>query len=98
MFECPVLHSPDCRNGCKASAIYSWPYKFITSTNGKRELYDLSADPNETRDLYAAMPDRSKQLNSDLNDWKKTAPSKTLQKRNLDPEMMRRLKSLGYAQ
>jgi arylsulfatase A-like enzyme len=98
VFECPVLHSPDCRNGCKASAIYSWPYKFITSTNGKRELYDLSADPNETRDLYAAMPDRSKQLNSDLNDWKKTAPSKTLQKRNLDPEMMRRLKSLGYAQ
>ena len=44
-FPCPVAHSPDCPNGCTARAIFSWPYKFISTSNGHRELFDLSADP-----------------------------------------------------
>ena len=29
----------------------SWPYKFITSSSGKFELYDVSNDPGEDRNL-----------------------------------------------
>jgi len=98
VFPCPVLHSPDCPNGCTARAVYSWPYKFITSTSGKRELYDLSADPGETHDLSASLAPLVKNLNSDLNEWRKRAPSPSRQTLRLDKESVQRLKSLGYAQ
>ncbi|MGQ0723287.1 MAG: sulfatase, partial [Candidatus Eiseniibacteriota bacterium] len=33
-------------------AVFAGPHKLITSTTGKRELYDLSRDASETEDLY----------------------------------------------
>jgi len=97
-FPCPVLHPPECPNGCTARAVYSWPYKFITSTSGKRELFDLSMDPAETHDLSASLGPLAKQLNADLREWMKTAPARSRQKLQLDKESVQRLKSLGYAQ
>ena len=97
-FPCAVLHPPECPHGCTARAVYAWPYKFITSTSGKRELFDLSTDPDEQHDLYPDFIPFAKQLNSELEEWKKHSPVQSRQKMQLDDESLRRLKSLGYAQ
>jgi arylsulfatase A-like enzyme len=97
-FPCAVVQSPECPRGCIARAVFSWPYKFITSTNGRRQLYDLAADPDETRDLMRTMTRKGLQLNADLHAWMKTFPPHSRQKLQLNAEALRRLKSLGYVQ
>ncbi|MBV9507951.1 MAG: sulfatase [Acidobacteriia bacterium] len=97
-FPCAVLGSLECPRGCIARAVFSWPYKFVTSTNGRRQLFDISRDPDETRDLYPSMIGLGRELNGDLHAWMKTFPSHPRQAISLDPEALRRLKSLGYVQ
>jgi len=97
-FPCPVAHSPDCPNGCTARAIFSWPFKFITTSNGHRELFDLSGDPTESRNLYIRQPERAAQLADRLSMWMKSMPQQTRETHTLSPEDLRRLKSLGYVQ
>jgi arylsulfatase A-like enzyme len=97
-FPCPVAHSPDCPNGCTARAIFSWPYKFITTSNGHRELFELSGDPAESRNLYIQQPERAAQLADRLSVWMKSMPQQSQETHTLSPEDLRRLKSLGYVQ
>jgi arylsulfatase A-like enzyme len=97
-FPCATLQSPECPHGCLARAVYAWPYKFITSTSGRRQLYDLSTDPDETHDLLQTNTSEARQLNADLQAWMKTFPIHSRQKLQLDPEALQRLKSLGYVQ
>jgi arylsulfatase A-like enzyme len=97
-FPCATLQSPECPRGCIARTAFSWPYKFITSTSGRRQLYDLSADPDETRDLSQREAALARRLNADLRAWMKTFPSRPRQKLQLGPEALQRLKSLGYVQ
>ena len=97
-FPCPVAHPPDCPNGCTARAIYAWPYKFITSSNGRRELFDLGGDPAEHRNLYIQQPERAAQLSDQLALWMKNMPKQSHETHTLAPEDLRRLKSLGYVQ
>ena len=97
-FPCAVLQSPECPRGCIARSVFSWPYKFITMTNGRRQLYDLSSDPDETHDLYAPQTPVAQKLNADLHAWMKGFPDHPRQKLRLDPESLQRLKSLGYVQ
>ena len=97
-FPCPVAHSPDCPNGCTARAIFSWPFKFITTSNGHRELFDLSGDPAESRNLYIRQPERAAQLADRLSVWMKSMPQQSRETHTLSPEDLRRLKSLGYVQ
>ena len=97
-FPCPVAHSPDCPNGCTARAIFSWPFKFITTSNGKRELFDLSNDPAEVRNLYIRQADRGAELGDRLALWMKSMPQQSHETHTLTPEDLRRLKSLGYVQ
>lgn len=80
-------------------AIFSGPYKFIVSTAGKQEIYDLSEDPNENIDLYETGNQISKKLEAKLNKWIKSAESVTTEPApasKLDRETINRLKSLGY--
>ena len=44
-------------------------YKLVIVRGGKPELYDVSADPSERRDLAATNPQRVKQLQAELNAW-----------------------------
>jgi arylsulfatase A-like enzyme len=97
-FPCPVMHSPDCPNGCTAKAIFAWPMKFISSSNGKRELFDLSLDPDERRNLYVQQMERATQLDAGLSAWKKMSPGQTRQNKQVDPEKLKQLKGLGYIQ
>jgi arylsulfatase A-like enzyme len=50
-------------------AIFSGPYKFISSTAGKKELYDLSRDPSEKENLYRPDDTVSGELELRLSQW-----------------------------
>jgi hypothetical protein len=75
-----------------------WPNKFITSSNGKYETYDLSNDPDESRNLFGSRNPTAQRLGAGLASWIKSMPQQSKQQLKLDPEVMQRLKSLGYIQ
>ena len=82
----------------KERAIFAGNLKFISSTTGKRELYDLREDPCETRNLYQADEPRSAALKAMLDDWvKRTAHGERRYVRP-DPRVIEQLRSLGYIQ
>lgn len=97
-FPCPVMQPPDCREGCMARSVYQWPYKFITSGNGKMELFDLSRDPLEEHTIYARQRDIADKMRADLNAWMKLMPAPSTQKHTLSHDDLQKLKSLGYVQ
>jgi arylsulfatase A-like enzyme len=43
-------------------AVFEWPWKYIHSSDGKHELYDLQRDPGERHDLAAERPELSQRL------------------------------------
>jgi arylsulfatase A-like enzyme len=68
---------------------------------GAVELYDLAADPGEARDLAGERPDQAKALRAELElleeDLKRLGESLgAAQVETLDPEMVERLRSMGY--
>lgn len=81
-------------------AIFSWPYKYIESTAGKKELYDLSKDPNEKENLYLAENGISMVLEGRINKWLKAnaAETESPSKSKISRETIDRLKALGYIQ
>jgi hypothetical protein len=92
------MQPPDCPGGCTAKAVFSWPMKYISSSNGKRELFDLSVDPGEQRNLYIKQQERAAELDAALTAWKKNLPTQTRQTKQVDPEKLKQLKGLGYIQ
>jgi hypothetical protein len=78
--------------------IFAGSWKLITWTQGPPELYDLVADPEETRNLYRSGDSRANQLADRLSAWAATAPHQIEQPHKLDNNTVERLKSLGYAQ
>jgi arylsulfatase A-like enzyme len=94
-FPCPVMQAAECA-GSSARTLVSWPFKYIAFNTGKKQLFNLEADPDENRDLADAATPETAQLNSDLSAWMKTIPAQSKQRVQLSPEEMKRLKSLGY--
>lgn len=72
-------------------------YQFIDAP--KPELYDLSADPGETHNLFADKQAVGQELRAQLKSFivQYSAGQELAQKTGLDPALMERLKSLGYA-
>ena len=76
----------------------SGDYKYIWSSDERRELYDLSADPLEQTDLAAEQADTLQSMGSaleayyaSLNVCRRDGADPTM-----SPEQLERLKSLGY--
>jgi arylsulfatase A-like enzyme len=59
-------------------AIFSGPYKFISSTAGKKELYDISMDPGEQNNLYGSNNSVSAIFETNLNNLIKNASEKRI--------------------
>ena len=72
-------------------------YHFIDAP--KPELYDLSKDPGETNNLYSEKKAVSEEMRAKLTALIQQygAGQELAQKTGLDPALMERLKSLGYA-
>lgn len=60
------------------AAVIQGDRKLVAYWSGKRELYDLAADPGETHDLSEAKPDEVRRLSRLLAQWRA--------ERNLKPE------------
>jgi arylsulfatase A-like enzyme/cytochrome c-type biogenesis protein CcmH/NrfG len=89
----PRLHF----NWSELRSVETEKYQFIDAP--KPELYDLSTDPGETHNLYAEKKAVSEELRARLAALisQYTAGQELAQKTGLDPALMERLKSLGYA-
>ncbi|MBS1849529.1 MAG: sulfatase-like hydrolase/transferase [Acidobacteria bacterium] len=72
-------------------------YHFIDAP--RPELYDLSKDPGETENLFAQKKAVAEEMRNRLSGLIRqySAGEEMAQKTSLDPAMMERLKSLGYA-
>ncbi len=70
--------------------------KFITSTTGKRELYNLDLDPGEKTNLYRPDQAATRELAAKIDRILKGAPK--FDRKGLPPDALERLRSLGYVQ
>ncbi|NIM18704.1 MAG: sulfatase-like hydrolase/transferase [Candidatus Latescibacteria bacterium] len=74
----------------------NWKAIYVDTTS-TYALYDLTQDPGETRNLWAEEPEHMSILRDLLDEYMEAATDIADQKqRKLDPEIMKRLKALGY--
>jgi arylsulfatase A-like enzyme len=73
--------------------------KFIWGSDGRHQLFDLAADPGETRNQVEALPDKAREMEQAIGAYhdslalcESSAPAAT----PVSPEERRRLESLGY--
>jgi arylsulfatase A-like enzyme len=80
------------------TVVYDWPYKYIHSSDGNHELYDLSSDPGETNSLNVLQPKLAAQLAALLQDVRnrRTSWNDPSAPPPLSEEQIRNLRSLGY--
>lgn len=89
----PRLHF----NWSELRSVETEKYQFIEAP--KPELYDLVSDPSETRNLYSDKKAVAAELQARLEALihQYSADQELAEKTGLDPALMERLKSLGYA-
>jgi arylsulfatase A-like enzyme len=97
-FAHPLMSAWSPRFQRNAQCIISGSMKFIHSSNGARELYDLASDPNEEHNL--AVESASAPLEARLGDFFKAAgaPDRRATPARVNTQTVERLKSLGYIQ
>jgi len=80
------------------AAYVEWPLKYIDSSDGAHELYDLAADPAESRNLLAERPDEAARLAKLLADFRAAHPRRypPVEAAPESPEDTRALGALGY--
>ncbi|HEX5714645.1 MAG TPA: sulfatase [Thermoanaerobaculia bacterium] len=75
-------------------------WKLVLGVGGKRptgmELYDLAADPQETRNIATAHPEELRRLRAELMGWVKNRPGRHAGQEE-DEETLKALRALGYA-
>jgi arylsulfatase A-like enzyme len=72
-------------------------WKFILSSDGDRELYNLSADAGENRNVIGEQPQVAAEMEAVLSAWQKNLVPVNGPPR-IDKDTLDRLKSLGYVQ
>ncbi len=85
------------RNWAPLHGVRTENWKYIDAPEA--ELYDLRRDPGERSNLIAREPDVALELHRKLDRILEAGPSSSLlkdQSRSVDPEMRRKLASLGY--
>ncbi len=72
------------------------PLKFIVDSRGQVEVYDLERDPGEQLDLNRD-PEREERALLRARDWWSSHPPRGVTEREaIDPELLERLRTLGY--
>jgi len=80
-------------------AIRTMQFKYIWSSNGKCELYNIATDPAESKNLADALPEKAQSLHNCLFDFiesiKRTGET-TEQDIEMDRDLENHLRGLGY--
>jgi arylsulfatase A-like enzyme len=72
-------------------------HKLIAASDGSEELYDLNADPGETRNRVNDLPDAARDLRSRLDEWRgPTARPFVSHYVQEDETVIKALRALGY--
>ncbi|MGH9674198.1 MAG: hypothetical protein ACRD44_13535, partial [Bryobacteraceae bacterium] len=79
-------------------AILLGPLKLITSTAGRKEMYDVISDPQELKNLYRPGDPAAIALESALVAWIKSAGKRESSPVTLDKGLLERMRALGYLQ
>ena len=78
-------------------AVRTATHKYIQGSDGREWLYDMATDPRELTDLHLTDPTRAAELRARLEAWEGTfAPAEVTEAPELDEEIRRRLRDLGY--
>jgi arylsulfatase A-like enzyme len=74
------------------------PWKLVAYEDGGRELYDLSRDRAEERDLSKEQPDRVREMEGRLERWAASVGPRPVSphERSRDKELLAKLVALGY--
>ncbi len=78
-------------------AVTAWPWKLV-GREGRQALYDLSADPGESRDVSKAHPEVAYALAQAHAGWYREVSARPLGARTIeiDPALRRALEEAGY--
>ena len=73
-------------------------YKYIRKSNHQHELYDLTRDPSETKNLVTVHPEVARSLLERLEAWERSLEDKRIETRQAeyDETTLQRLRGLGY--
>ena len=75
-------------------------FKYMASDDGMVELFDLTTDPNETRNVYADYPAEVDRLTAYIREWMENVPpyaaSDSDTQADADPDSIEALRGLGY--
>jgi len=82
--------------GVQQFALRDGRWKYIATTDGAEELYDLTTDPAETRNLVAGEREVVRRFRALLRRRPEELPLTVLEPEALTPEMRKELESLGY--
>jgi choline-sulfatase len=85
------------RTGAEDYAVRTARWKYIASAT-EEELYDLSSDPAEARNVAAEQPDVRADLRRAVEGWRRAYPLRLAPSAPLSEEMKQTLRSLGYLQ
>lgn len=83
--------------GSERKALILWPHKLAISEDGQRELFDLAADPGETRDLLQARPELGAAL-GEMLERLAAGRGAVSHEAKVPPEVVEALRALGYVQ
>lgn len=70
--------------------------KFVWSSGGAHEFYELQGDPRAHENLYIESGGAPLELEEELGDWRDRVGLEVIEKEKLDPVTRDRLKALGY--
>jgi arylsulfatase A-like enzyme len=80
------------------TVLFDWPFKYIHSSDGQHELYDLEQDPAEAHNLSTKFPTQKEDLANRLTAYLEhhPRPQELPTPPPLSEEQQEKLESLGY--
>lgn len=81
-----------------SKAVFSGDWKFIWLSNGEHELYHLTSDPGEQKNLREVYPEKAQELQAKLEQWLNSFEHARATFNPNKREFKQTLKSLGYVQ
>ncbi len=83
-------------SGERLAGVVSKEHKLVVGADGSRQLFDLAADPGETRDVAGERPEVADRLAAQLESA--SGVRVETQERAIDEETREQLRALGYAE